>query len=105
MHKVEEWFRWILSGMWALLLLLIGFVSRNISTRLKAIEDGKADREETDRRFDDMLTRLDRHMEDDRDMHRELGHKLDETNRHLSITNATLANLAGKFDGHINGGR
>jgi hypothetical protein len=94
----EEWVRWVLGGLLGVILVVFGEMFRRLFAKQDQLERDKADRELTDRRFDEVLDRFDRHLTEDREMHSEVGRKLDETNRHLSITNSTLANLAGRFE-------
>lgn len=75
---------------------------------LRWLLSGKANRESTDARFNELIKQLDRqaermdqHAVEDRDMHRQVGQKLDSVVQQIGITNATLSNLAGRFDGHI----
>lgn len=74
------------------------------SWMLKLIS-GKANQRSTDKRFDEMMaelrqqrTDLKSHETEDREMHKDVLAEIRETNRHLSITNATLSNLVGRFD-------
>ena len=66
---------------------------------------GKANRESTNERFDEVMEELRRqradlksHEADDRSMHKDVLAEIRETNRHLSVTNSTLSNLVGRFD-------
>jgi hypothetical protein len=66
---------------------------------------GKANSTSTDRRFEQLLDELKQHWIDlksheieDRNMHKDVLSEIRETNRHLSMTNATLSNLVGRFD-------
>lgn len=79
-------------------MTVFGEMFRRLFAKQDELARDKANRESTDKRFGDMFDRLDAHMAEDREMHKDVGRKLDETNRHLSMTNATLANLAGRFD-------
>jgi hypothetical protein len=94
----EEWVRWTLGGLLGVILVVFGEMFRRLFAKQDQLERDKADRVSTDNRFDEILDRFDRHLTEDREMHQEVGRKLDETNRHLSLTNATLANLAGRFE-------
>ncbi len=98
----DEWVRWLLGGCSVVIITVIGW---GVASMLSAIRS-KANSKDSDERFRIVIENLDRHIEQDRDVHREdkelfrdIGRKLDETNRHLSMTNATLANLSGRYDG------
>ena len=77
---------------------------RRLFAKQDELARDKSNRESTDARFGEMFQRMDQHMTEDREMHKEVGRKLDETNRHLSMTNATLANLAGRFEERVRNG-
>lgn len=94
----DTWVRWLLGGLGAVIMLAFGDMFRRLFSKQDQLERDKANRESIDKRFDETLTRIDQHMADDRQMHADIGRRLDETNRHLSMTNATLANLAGRFE-------
>lgn len=100
---MDEWFRWALGLTATMVLAMFGWLFKIIS--------GKANRESTDKRFEDLLGELRQQRQDlksheleDRNMHKDVLAEIRETNRHLSMTNATLSNLVGRFDA-TNGGR
>jgi uncharacterized membrane-anchored protein YhcB (DUF1043 family) len=69
------------------------------------IVGGKANAASTDNRFDEVLEELRQqrndlkaHETEDRNMHKDVLAEIRETNRHLSMTNATLSNLVGRFE-------
>jgi hypothetical protein len=102
----------ILAGLAGVVLVMFGAMLRRLFfrqdqlfTKLEEINRDKANRDSTDKRFDEALKRFDAHMAEDRETHKEsremskeLGHKLDQTNSLLATTNANLANLAGRFE-------
>lgn len=94
----ETWLRWIVGGLGAIIVAVFGDMFRRLFAKQDELARDKASREATEDRFGEMFSRFDLHMSEDREMHKEVGRKLDETNRHLSMTNATLANLAGRFE-------
>ena len=94
----ETWVRWLLGGLVAIIMAIFGDMFRRLFSKQDELARDKASRDSTDKRFGEMFDRFDQHMMEDREMHKDVGRKLDETNRHLSMTNATLANLAGRFD-------
>ena len=66
----------------------------------------KANKETTDKLFDQILdelkeqrTEMNQHKAEDREMHRDVLRELQTVNSNLATTNASLANLAGRFDG------
>lgn len=72
---------------------------------LRWILGAKANKDSTDARFNAMMDELKEqrhdlkeHQADDKGMHKDVLQELRETNRHLSMTNATLAGLAGKVE-------
>lgn len=86
------------------LLAVFGWIFRALG--------GKANKESTDHRFDEVMEELRQqrvdlksHEIEDRNMHKDVLSEIRETNRHLSVTNATLSNLVGRFEatnGHNN---
>lgn len=93
-----ELFRWIVSLLLALIVSVVGFMGKRLFERTDELANGKANRDSTDKRFEDVLQRYDAHVREDREIHMEIGRKLDRTNEHLSVTNTTLAALAGRFE-------
>lgn len=94
---MEEWLRWILGTITGVQVVVVGWL-------FKMLAD-KANRGSTDKRFEDLLgelrqqrTDLKSHETEDRNMHKDVLAEIRETNRHLSMTNATLSNLVGRFE-------
>lgn len=94
---MDEWLRWAVGIAATVLVAVFGWLFRSLA--------GKANQRSTDKRFDEMLaelrqqrTDLKSHETEDRAMHKDVLAEIRETNRHLSITNATLSNLVGRFD-------
>jgi uncharacterized membrane-anchored protein YhcB (DUF1043 family) len=101
----DTWVRWLLGGLGAVIVALFGDMFRRLFSRLDVLEARKANEESVRNRFDEMIgeLRLQRtdfkeHQTEDREMHKDVLDQLRETNHHLSTTNTTLANLAGRFD-------
>ena len=108
----DEWVRWILSGLGGVIALMFGEMIR----RLFKLVDGKANKDSTDARFEQLIGELKQqrdeqradlrsHEEKDIAMHkdmlteiRETNREQRETNRQLAMTNVTLSNLVGRFD-------
>ena len=100
---MDEWTRWAVGVACTVLLAVFGWILRVLA--------GKANQRSTDKRFEEMMAEmrqqrndLKSHETEDRAMHKDVLAEIRETNRHLSITNATLANLVGRFDA-VNGQR
>lgn len=94
---MDEWVRWGLGLFATVLVAVISWIFRLLN--------GKANRDSTDKRFDAVLAEirdqreeLRSHESEDREMHNDVLAEIRETNRHLSMTNATLSNLVGRFD-------
>lgn len=94
---MDEWLRWAFGIAATVLVAMFGWLFRALA--------GKANQRSTDKRFDDMFAELRQqrndlkaHETEDRAMHKDVLAEIRETNRHLSITNATLSNLVGRFD-------
>jgi uncharacterized membrane-anchored protein YhcB (DUF1043 family) len=100
----ETWARWLLGGLGAIIVAVFGDMFRRLFAKQDELARDKANRDSTDKRFGEMFDRMDQHMVEDREMHKDVGRKLDETNRHLSTTNVTLATLAGRFEERIRNG-
>lgn len=101
----EQWVRWILTGLVGLIMTVFGAMIRRLFNKQDELEKTKANKESSDARFNDVLTeiRLMRtdfrdHEDKDIEAQRDVLAEIRETNRHLSMTNATLANLVGRFD-------
>lgn len=101
----EDWVRWILSGLVAVIMAVFGGMLRRLFARQDALERDKANRDSVDKRFEALIGELREqrsdfkaHEVEDRNMHKDVLAEIRETNRHLSVTNATLSNLAGRFD-------
>ena len=94
---MDEWARWGIGIVVTLGVAMFGWLLKVLG--------GKANRESTDARFAEMMGELKEqrkdlrsHESEDRNMHKEVLAEIRETNRHLSMTNATLSNLAGRFE-------
>lgn len=94
----ETWVRWILGGLGALIVTIFSEMFRRLFAKQDEIEKTKANKQSTDERFEDAAHRWELHAQEDREMHRQVGQKLDAVVHQIGITNATLANLAGRFD-------
>lgn len=101
----EDWVRWILSGLGGVITLMFGEMFRRLFKRQDELEARKANVTSTDHRFEQLIDELKQHRMDlksheveDRNMHKDVLSEIRETNRHLSMTNATLSNLVGRFD-------
>lgn len=97
MAEQAEWIRWIVGLGITGLIAVLSWIFKLLS--------GKANKLSTDERFRELLAELQRqradmktHEGDDRAMHKDVLAEIRETNRHLSMTNATLSNLVGRFD-------
>lgn len=107
----ETWVRWILGGLGAVIVATFGEMIRRLFSKQDDLEKGKANKESTDSRFEELLGELRQqrsdlkaHETEDRNMHKDVLAEIRETNRHLSMTNATLSNLVGRFEA-TNGGQ
>lgn len=94
---MADWVQWAIGLGVTVGLFMLGWLFKVIN--------GKASRESTDKRFQELLDELKEqradlkaHETDDRDMHKDVLAEIRETNRHLSMTNATLSNLVGRFE-------
>ncbi len=94
---MDEWIRWVVGGFCGTVILVFTWLFKIVS--------GKANGSSTDRRFEQLMdelkhhrTELKSHETEDRNMHKDVLAEIRETNRHLSMTNATLSNLVGRFD-------
>lgn len=94
---MDEWVRWALGIVVTVLAAMFTAIFRMLA--------GKANKNSTDARFQEVLEqikeqthRMEEHTKEDRDMHRQVGQKLDSVVQSIGITNATLANLAGRFE-------
>jgi hypothetical protein len=83
---------------------VFGDMFRRLFNKQDELARDKANRESTDARFGEMFQRMDQHMVEDREMHKDVGRKLDQTNSLLATTNANLANLAGRFEERVRNG-
>lgn len=79
-------------------MLTFGGMFRRLFAKHDELEKSKANKDSTDARFEEMMADFKAHVNEDRDMHKDVLAEIRETNRHLSITNATLANLVGRFE-------
>lgn len=94
---MDEQARWAIGIAITLGIAMFGFLMRALGL--------KAGKESTDKRFEQIMAEMreDRkdlkdHTAEDRNMHKDVLAEIRETNRHLSMTNSTLANLLGRFE-------
>ena len=96
-----EWFRWTAS----ILVTVGGLILAGLLRRIFSMIDGKANKDSTDKRFDQVMSELKDqrrdmkdHASEDREMHNDVVKELRMVNSNLATTNANLANLAGRFE-------
>lgn len=101
----EDWVRWVLGGLGGVIMLTFGEMFRRLFNKQDELEKLKANKDSSDARFNDVLTEIRQmrtdfkdHEEKDFEAQKDVLAEIRETNRHLSMTNATLANLVGRFD-------
>lgn len=66
--------------------------------RVDTIEREKANKASTDARFEQLTAAIEKHMDDDHQVHREISASIKETNAELQKANVALATIAAKND-------
>jgi cell division protein FtsB len=85
-------------GAWGLLVSLLSWLGLKQIARIEALERDKADLADVQRQFDELLSRVVEHQDDDRDIHKTIVGKLDVTNDRLAQTNQALAKISGQLE-------
>ena len=91
---MDEWIKWLIGGLGALLVSAYTWIFANTIGRVRRLEDGKANKKSTDDRFDRVLSEIDEHRKEDRDIHTKLFSESQRANETLArIEGALTANL------------
>lgn len=97
----ETWIRWILSGLGGVIVVVFGAMFRRLFQQQDELAKHKANEASVEKRFSELQQTIREHAHEDRDMHRQIGQKLDSVVHQLGITNATIAGIAGRIESHL----
>ena len=102
---IDDFKDWVIGGLAAIVaslfggwLAMVSFFAKRQAARVDELYKLKANKDSTDKRFEDTLDAINNHIEEDRDMHQRIGEKIDRTNDNLTQTNVSLAKLVGRFE-------
>ena len=97
----EAWVRWILGILGGVILTTFGAMFRRLFHQQDELAKYKANEASVEKRFSELQQTIRDHAHEDRDMHRQIGQKLDSVVQQLGITNATIAGIAGRIESHL----
>lgn len=93
----NELWQWVVGGIGALTVAILGWAGKRQIDRIDQIEKRKANKDSTDARFAEMLSSLNRHIDEDRGTHQLFREAQERTQQEQSKTNVILAEMVGEL--------
>ena len=84
----------ITEALLGIVMALMAWLGRRAIDRLDALDEKKADKAD----ISTLLKQLEGHIEDDKELRREVSHKFDEFGAALSEVRVSVAKIAGRLD-------
>lgn len=90
--EIHELLQWALGGLMAALFAILNGLGFRIMKKVDALENSKADKEDTNRKFEKLTAHVDAHAKENQNAHERIIEQLGQTNVHLARIEGTLAN-------------